>query len=56
MKIAIVIFLAALAALFLIMAAFVAGGVISMSGGDWLLPGGLATLAVSWFVYLLSIP
>jgi hypothetical protein len=55
-KTALVIILAALAALFLILAAFVAGGIVSMSGGDWLLPGGLATLAVSWFVYLLPIP
>jgi membrane protein implicated in regulation of membrane protease activity len=55
-KLVICIILAALAALFLILAAFVAGGVVSMSGGNWLEPGGLATLAVSWFVYLLPIP
>ena len=56
MKLALTLLLAALAALFLILAALLSGGVISASGGGWLLPAGLATLAVSWFVYLLPIP
>lgn len=56
MKLVLVLILAALACLFLILAAFAAGGAISISGGNWPLPAGLATLAVSWFVYLLPIP
>lgn len=56
MKAALVIILAALACLFLILAALASGGVITVADGGWLLPAGLATLAVSWFVYLLPIP
>jgi uncharacterized RDD family membrane protein YckC len=55
-KLIIVLILAALACLFLILAALVAGGIVSMSGGNWLLPGGLATLAVAWFISLLPAP
>jgi uncharacterized membrane protein (Fun14 family) len=55
-KLALVIILAAIGALFLILATLAAGGVITMSGGNWLLPGGLATLAVAWFVSSLPIP
>ena len=56
MKLALVLCLAALAALFLIIAALVAGGAVTMSGGGWLLPAGLAALAASWFVSLLPVP
>lgn len=55
-KLVFVLLLAALAALLLILATLVAGGVITMTGGAWLLPGGVATLAVAWFVSLLPIP
>jgi len=55
-KIVLVVLLAVLALLFLILAAFVAGGVVSMSGGNWLLPAGLATWCASWLVYVLPIP
>lgn len=56
MKLALVIILAALGCLLLILATLAAGGVITVSGGNWLLPGGLATAAVAWFVSLLPIP
>jgi hypothetical protein len=56
MKTALVIILAALACLFLILAALISGGTVSASGAGWLFPGGVATLAVSWFIYLLPIP
>jgi len=54
-KLALVLLLAALGALFLILAALIAGGMITASGAGWLLPGGLATLAVAWFTSLLPI-
>jgi hypothetical protein len=47
--------LVALAALFLILATLIAGGVITMSGGGWLEDAGLPTLAVAWFVSLLPV-
>lgn len=56
MKLAAALLLAALGALFLILAALAAGGVITVTGGAWLVPGGLATLAVAWFVSLLPVP
>lgn len=55
-KLTVVIILAALACLFLILAALIAGGLISASGAGWLFDGGVATLAVAWFVSLLPIP
>ena len=55
MKHALTILLAALGTLFLILATLSAGGVITVAGGGWLLPGGLATLAVAWFVSLMPI-
>lgn len=55
-KLVVVIILAALACLLLILAALIAGGVISASGAGWLEDGGLATLAVAWFVSLLPVP
>jgi hypothetical protein len=54
-KLILVLGLAALAALFLILATLIAAGAISMSSGDWLEPAGLATLAVAWFVSLLPV-
>ena len=36
-----------LAFVLFVIAALVAGGVISMSGGGWLLPGGLASLTLA---------
>lgn len=55
MKLTLTLLLAALGALFLILDTLAAGGVITVSGGGWLLPGGLATLAVAWFVSLMPI-
>lgn len=55
-KTLLVIILAALGVLLLILATLAAGGVITVSGGDWLFPGGVATVAVAWFVSLLPIP
>jgi hypothetical protein len=55
-KAALVILLAILGLLFLILAAFIAGGVVSASGGNWLLPAGLATWCASWLVSVLPIP
>jgi len=51
-----VLLLAALGCLLLIIATAVAGGLITMSGANWLFPGGVATIAVAWFVSLLPIP
>lgn len=56
MRLAFTVLLVALGALFLILATLSAGEVIAVTGGGWLLPGGLATLAVAWFVSLMPIP
>jgi len=48
-----IVCLVILALLFFIAAAAVAGGVISMSGPGWLVPGGLAALALAWMLSLI---
>jgi hypothetical protein len=55
-KALLVIILAGLGCLLLILATLAAGGVIVISGANWLLSGGLATWCVAWFVSLLPIP
>lgn len=49
-----VLLLAALAALFLILATLSAAGLATLQGAGWLLPAGLATWAVAWFCSLIA--
>lgn len=49
------IILTGLASLFLIGATLRAAGDVSVPGGGWLLPGGLATLAVAWCCSLIAL-
>lgn len=53
MKLIVVLLLIALGAVLLIAAALAAGGAITVHDGGWLFPGGVASLAVAWFVSLL---
>lgn len=56
MKIVVVVLLAGLGLLFLAIAAMAAGGVLSGSEANWLLPAGLACWCASWLVSVLPIP